>query len=215
MMKKRGGKATSYSGSMVEPTNSYAREQWLNQTPPQKSKNWFLPAAIGTFVLIAIIIAVIAILPAKEGPTEESAEIPEPTISDEEDLGAYFNELISDPDYEPEFSDTSSRYLVPPTNISCKDFKKVSRMNADILNLYLDSGYVVSIRERESAILVYYGVYDEYSYRTIPIDCSSSIDTTIAFSTYDADELFGNYSSDTKYYVWIDPKTLNQDGGGY
>ena len=69
-MKKRGGKATSYSGSMVEPTNSYAREQWLNQTPPQKSKNWFLPAAIGTFVLIAIIIAVIAILPAKEGPTE-------------------------------------------------------------------------------------------------------------------------------------------------
>ncbi len=215
MMKKRGGKATSYSGSMVEPTNSYAREQWLNQTPPQKSKNWFLPAAIGTFVLIAIIIAVIAILPAKEGPTEESAEIPEPTISDEEDLGAYFNELVSDPDYEPEFSDTSSRYLVPPTNISCKDFKKVSRMNADILNLYLDSGYVVSIRERESAILVYYGVYDEYSYRTIPIDCSSSIDTTIAFSTYDADELFGNYSSDTKYYVWIDPKTLNQDGGGY
>ena len=214
-MKKRGGKATSYSGSMVEPTNSYAREQWLNQTPPQKSKNWFLPAAIGTFVLIAIIIAVIAILPAKEGPTEESAEIPEPTISDEEDLGAYFNELVSDPDYEPEFSDTSSRYLVPPTNISCKDFKKVSRMNADILNLYLDSGYVVSIRERESAILVYYGVYDEYSYRTIPIDCSSSIDTTIAFSTYDADELFGNYSSDTKYYVWIDPKTLNQDGGGY
>ena len=215
MMKKRGGKATSYSGSMVEPTNSYAREQWLNQTPPQKSKNWFLPAAIGAFVLIAIIIAVIAILPAKEGPTEESAEIPEPTISDEEDLGAYFNELVSDPDYEPEFSDTSSRYLVPPTNISCKDFKKVSRMNADILNLYLDSGYVVSIRERESAILVYYGVYDEYSYRTIPIDCSSSIDTTIAFSTYDADELFGNYSSDTKYYVWIDPKTLNQDGGGY
>ena len=214
-MKKRGGKATSYSGSMVEPTNSYAREQWLNQTPPQKSKNWFLPAAIGTFVLIAIIIAVIAILPAKEGPTEESAEIPEPTISDEEDLGAYFNELVSDPDYEPEFSDTSSRYLVPPTNISCKDFKKVSRMNADILNLYLDSGYVVSIRERESAILVYYGVYDEYSYRTIPIDCSSSIDTSIAFSTYDADELFGNYSSDTKYYVWIDPKTLNQDGGGY
>ena len=215
MMKKRGGKATSYSGSMVESTNSYAREQWLNQTPPQKSKNWFLPAAIGTFVLIAIIIAVIAILPAKEGPTEESAEIPEPTISDEEDLGAYFNELVSDPDYEPEFSDTSSRYLVPPTNISCKDFKKVSRMNADILNLYLDSGYVVSIRERESAILVYYGVYDEYSYRTIPIDCSSSIDTTIAFSTYDADELFGNYSSDTKYYVWIDSKTLNQDGGGY
>lgn len=215
MMKKRGGKATSYSGSMVEPTNSYAREQWLNQTPPQKSKNWFLPAAIGTFVFIAIIIAVIAILPAKEGPTEESAEIPEPTISDEEDLGAYFNELVSDPDYEPEFSDTSSRYLVPPTNISCKDFKKVSRMNADILNLYLDSGYVVSIRERESAILVYYGVYDEYSYRTIPIDCSSSIDTTIAFSTYDADELFGNYSSDTKYYVWIDSKTLNQDGGGY
>ena len=215
MMKKRGGKATSYSGSMVEPTNSYAREQWLNQTPPQKSKNWFLPAAIGAFVLIAIIIAVIAILPAKEGPTEESAEIPEPTISDEEDLGAYFNELVSDPDYEPEFSDTSSRYLVPPTNISCKDFKKVSRMNADILNLYLDSGYVVSIRERESAILVYYGVYDEYSYRTIPIDCSSSIDTTIAFSTYDADELFGNYSSDTKYYVWIDPKTLNQAGGGY
>ena len=214
-MKKRGGKATSYSGSMVEPTNSYAREQWLNQTPPQKSKNWFLPAAIGAFVLIAIIIAVIAILPAKEGPTEESAEIPEPTISDEEDLGAYFNELVSDPDYEPEFSDTSSRYLVPPTNISCKDFKKVSRMNADILNLYLDSGYVVSIRERESAILVYYGVYDEYSYRTIPIDCSSSIDTTIAFSTYDADELFGNYSSDTKYYVWIDSKTLNQDGGGY
>lgn len=217
MVKRRGGRKTvSYAGSIVEPTNAYARKMWLKQQKhQQKSTNWIIPLTAG-LILLLIIIAVVITLSAKEQPAEVPAgEIPEPTISDEEDLGAYFSELVSDPDYKPEFSDSYSRYLVPPTNISCADFKKVSKMNADILNLYLDSGYIVSISEGGSTILVYHGVYDDYLYRTIPISCPSPIDTTIEFTAYNSSELFSNISSDAEFYVWVDSKTLNQDGGAY
>ena len=211
---KRKNKTTSYSGSMVEPKNSYAREMWQKQQQSQKSFNpfkWIFPFILGIAIVATIAIWATITHPTEDKPVaDDSTAIPEPTISDEEDLSAYFYQLVSEPDYVPEYSDAASHYIWPPTNITCADFKEVSKMDTYILNLYLDSGYVVMIDNKSKPdYLVYYGVYDDLLYRAIPINCSSPIDTTVDYESFNPSELFD--SSSQRYFVWIDPKNLNQD----
>ncbi len=222
-LRKGSNKQTSYSGSMVEPSNPYSREVWLQRQKQQQrqsrlqhrqnqSPNWVLPLIIGIIVLVIIPLAII-VATQKKSTEDVSEPIPEPEISDEDDLSAYYYELVSDPDYVPLFDNDISRYTKVPAKVSCDEFKQVSHMNADILNLYLNSGYVVVISDGNNSTLVYQGMLDVYSYSAIPINCPN-IDTSATTRTYSSEELFENPSSKRQYYVWIDPANLNQDKEG-
>ena len=218
MALKRGRKTVSYSGSMVEPANSYAHKAWQKQPKPSQPKKWLLPLIIGIVLFVIILIAIIA-LPAKEPTDEYETGLPEPEISDEEDLSSYYAELVSEPDYEPDFTYPHSRYSAPPTNITCDSLKKVSKMNADMLNLFLDRGYIIVVSGKGDypysaegkSFLIYYGIYADYTYRAIPINCPTKIDASSRAESFTSVELFDNLNSDQQYFAWIDPKYLNQD----
>ena len=200
------------TGSMVAPSNPHLQAL----QPQKKSHSWLFPCIVGVIIVAVVIVAIIAI--ATNTTTTPALEEEITIISPDDDVNAYFYSLVNDPDYKPDFSSAETKYSNVPDGLTCDMLKEVEYMDTNILNLYLNAGYVVAISGKGGApfssagkmILIYSGSLDTSTYKTIPIECpSEKITKTTARSTYSGEDIFNHLKSEKHFYVWSETMGTN------
>ncbi len=211
---------------MVQSSRPYSNQSWQNQESPQKSHKlliFAIAACVVIFitVIVASVISSNTVTPVPETPATQTGdddtktETPLSTI--EEDIQAYFISLLDDPEYEPELTETETRYSEPPVDLECGSLIEVKEMNQKLLDMNLQYGFVVAITGKGSApfdpitantVLIYSGDLVNSQYKTTSFTCPSNNPASNDYTIYSGKQIFENLASDQKYFVWIDPQYL-------